>query len=255
MRSFRLLLNRISQSKLIREIEVPIEKIRSWGGRKLIEDVHPIIKAINDFKSRGIIYYNKSSLQSFVLSNSPIDACQTLGLEKDEAPGLIGLHPVSARYPWEKFSPFISQWKYKKTLWNELKIKHSLGDNLTLHQNLRGEAEFKRIINVYKNLQLNGFDQKISSLSPISGQILKSSNGNWVILIRNGEHRVAALKELGFTKIKVNINVYDDVNLEEIHNWPHVVKGIITPQGASKVFQGIYEGKKNTTLVNVVGWP
>ena len=253
---------RIPQHKYIFEASgelflknVPFANVRSWGGRRLDSNVHPILQVIEDHCRSLDLNYHKSALKRFVSECQPVDALQTLGLLPTEGPGLSGLHPVAASLPWEKLSPIRTQFRYKRTLWKELGIKHRFGEDLRLYQDARGEAELSRIIRVYNCLLKFGFDEDLSSKSPIMGEILLDSDDEWVVLIRSGEHRVAAMSQIGLKSLNVKVCGKALVEKTKAKAWPSVKDGSISYSGAIGIFDRIMRGGKDAPRVNVVGWP
>lgn len=234
---------------------VPTYKIRAWGGRRLEQGTHPLVTSINEYLKEKNYNYEKSALRKFAASLYPLDACRALSLSPEDAPRLVGVSALAARFPWEPFTPFKSQVRYMLTLKKELNIFHFPGLPLSTFVERRGKAEFYRIIKIFREISDFGFSSKISSGSPILGEVLEDDKGNNVVLIRNGEHRVSVLKCLGLPEIPIFLNKKKTVKKRNIEDWAQVKHSVLSKKAASIVFDKIIFGSADSPLVNVVGWP
>jgi hypothetical protein len=65
----------------------------------------------------------------------------------------------------------------------------------------KGEAQFARLITTYQSIEREGFQP--DRYGPIMGYFLADDDTSFRFVIGSGNHRLAALKVLGHTKIQV----------------------------------------------------
>jgi hypothetical protein len=234
---------------------IPITKIRSWGGRRLVKDLNPFIDVISDYKTLGAKEYLGSALEKFSNKRSSTNAAETLGLSPELAPGFATIAPYLAIFPWEPGDPRDHEEQYHCTLERELS-SYVNKDRLKLitNKDVRGQAEIHRILKIGSSIENSGFSTDISDYHPIVGQLLIDESQRWVVLIRQGEHRVAALaaaEELTIPVVLSNCNI---VRIYESDFWPQVINNRITKKGANNVFLRIMNGAEDAPLVNISGF-
>jgi hypothetical protein len=231
---------------------VPIFNIRSFGGFSLDNPSHPLVKTLYEYKINNNLIYFDSYLNIYNQLN-PIDANQALNLSISEENQYKNLDPRTASYPWEEFNPIAKMKTWHNTLKNEHKLIEGIDyiDEKSGYE-LRLQKEFNRLKNVFLSINRNGYIERYNDI--ISAELLINHNNDWIFLIRNGEHRVAALKSNGYNFIKLNLHISNIIRLSEVDFWPHVKSNIISKNSAIKIFNGIFNGD-SPTKVNVVGWP
>jgi hypothetical protein len=236
-------------------VSVPVDRLRSWGGRTIELYNHPLLDTISEYFLKGIKEYTGSALETFANRNNPVDAAETLGVEKTAAPGFRNLSPLMALYPWESGNPTDCYAFYKRTLRHELGSSSLKVLELLQDRDARGRAEFERLIHIGKVIKENGFNVRARNFEHIQGELLVDNQLDWKVLIRQGEHRVAALSAFGTTEIPVVLSPLKIVRELESACWPQVAKGRLNSDAALDVFQRIKLGRDDAPLVNVVGWP
>jgi len=237
------------------QLDIPFQRIRAWGGRAVEKEVHPLYDVIHDYFVDGKNSYHKSALELFAQKHDPLDASEALILSREKSPGFARLSPLMAIYPWEAGKPQDRERIYINTLKRELRIRHLAGEDLALHRTRRGIAEFHRLISLAHSIQNHGFDTNRRGYTHIAGDLLVDERLNWCVLIRHGEHRVAALKFFGAKTVPVILSPTRIIRKQEHPFWPQVVSQALLPCGALEIFDRIMEGHDDVPLVNVVGWP
>lgn len=236
-------------------LKVPVGRIRAWGGRRICRYLHPFMDVIHDYCNHGVENYSGSALERFAIEYSPRTAAESLGLPSELAPGFASLPPQMAIFPWEVEDCRENQRRYLETLKRELSPYTKEGvQRLALDGSARGQAEMNRVIGIYNSIAERGFTTAIPKFHPLIGQVLIGDKQEWVVLIRQGEHRVAALAASGRTEIPVILRYADIVRNAECEFWPQVKNRRVTCDGAADIFCRIVSGEINAPLINAAGW-
>jgi hypothetical protein len=237
--------------------DCPIGKVRSWGGRELTSR-HPLVATLKKYNLTKNSQFKNSPLFDFSNDYYRIvkDAAECLNLSQKEAPGLSGLDPRSAVYPWSRWSTDKQEKQYYLTLLDEHNVHANSTYNLTDEQNYlkRGHQEINRLIATYCSIEKKGYMRKSSYDGDISGELLLN-NGEWIVLVTRGEHRIAALSVLNFKTVPIRIRYADIVRLDESEYWLNVANGVFSKNGAESVFDNIFKKDNQGVYVNVYGWP
>lgn len=232
---------------------IPIDNIRSWGGRKVNEVYNPFVSVIKQYKKFGKINYEDSllcKLNGFRICNT---ASEVLGVS---SPYFDKLSPELAVFPWEVIDPRNRGSNQIETLKNELGqyLQHSTERERLIERDIRGNAEIQRIITIFNSLNNDGYDVNRKGFQHIEGELLVAANNDWKVLIRHGEHRIAALKELGYTDIPIVIRKQNIIRRSEAKFWFQVLNNNISLDSAIQVFDNVMEGEYSAPLVNIVGY-
>ena len=196
------------------------------------------------------------ALAAFANRRSFSHAAEVLGLERRLAPGFADLRPQAAMFPWEAGDPDTSGATYRATIARELGAYSSESlEKLNEDQSIRGQAVVNRILSIGESIQKLGYDPTQAGFHPIEGQLLVAKDDEWVVLIRQGEHRVAALAASGSELFPIIVDRLRMVRELEHRYWPQVSNGRIIREGALDVFARIMRGGEDAPNVNVVGWP
>lgn len=242
---------------------IPSDRCRSFGGRTLDRQNHPLVATLSDYLTKQHNVYSGSALEAFARRTRLNDACDALGLDAAEAPGFVGIDPRGCVYPWDNYDPKTSIEGYFRTLQKEhaspYGYKHYIEGSFLKHYTegsfQRGELEMKRLINTFESIKQKGYNRSDHIDGDIGAHLLIDREGSWCVLVHRGLHRIAALVSMGYEEIPVRLYGHFVVRSSEVNHWPQVAKGRVTAEGASKIFQRILEGSSTTTYVNVVGWP
>lgn len=233
--------------------DIPLSVVRSWGGRSLDASLNPFIDIMQELKNSNKIDFSGSALAKLSGIRKCNNASDTLGVDSDY---FAKLSPHLAVYPWDKIEPVSKIEGQKKTLRNEL--SQYLNSNTTserlLRPETRGKAEIRRIRFLYESIRKNGFSETHHNFEPLEGQLLVRSDNDWIVLIRQGEHRIAALKALEYESAPILIRKSNIIRETDVNYWWQVVQNRISSKEALSVFNSIFKGDQNAPLINIVGY-
>ena len=245
------LINESESSEFI--FNTPISSVRSWGGRKLDVNLNPFINIMLELNNSKTPIYKDSALYKLSDIRKCKNASDTLGVNSNY---FSKLAPHLAVFPWDKVNPKLKIYNQTNTLKKEL-IKYlqpSTSLELLLKPEIRGEAEIKRIQFIYNSILKNGFSNNQHNFEPLEGQLLVTKENKWVVLIRHGEHRIAALKTLGYKSAPILIRKYNIIRESEVNYWWQVLEKRIDSKSAIKLFNNIIRGDQSAPLINIVGY-
>ena len=234
-------------------IWVPVEKLRAFGGRRLEADTHPFIDIIQKNPLGSVLV--KSPLDDFSSKFVLLNAAHALGLTEKEAPGFSSLEIFQSIYPWERSEQIATVKSRAKLLEGELN-KYVSNSKVFKSNDRKGirDAEVNRLMRIYKSICERGFDKHVKGFTPLNGNLLIHEDGSWVVLVKHGEHRVAALASLGEKNIPIVLSAEWTVRLSDAEFWPQVSNYNININAARDVFLRVYAGGNDAPLVNVAGY-
>ena len=236
--------------------DCPIERVRSWGGRKL-SDSHPLTSTLIEYKKDPNLNFARS--QIFYFSQEYYreikNAAQSLRINSEVTSGLTDLDPRCANYPWLHGMPDEQLERYVITLKAEHKVKSTVRRCVGIGSDYqaRGEKELHRLISTYNSVKKCGYLRSCDFDGDVCANILVEGL-KWVALVTNGEHRVAAMYSLGFDYIPIRVRKVDVIRFTEATHWPLVAGKHLSKKSAEEVFNVVMEGDCGT-YVNVYGWP
>lgn len=234
-------------------INVPISRVRAWGGGCLTADINPFLSDMTDLKLYGE-FSTPSKLEVLHDAICEYDAAQVMGLDNSEAGFFKGKPNYFAAFPWDSvLSNADIERNRVKTLNNELSKYHPLAD-LLVDSKFRVRAELLRIKNLWDSLLKNGLVSTLTRKSPIVGQLLSDVDNNWAVLIRHGEHRIACLVAMGYLEVEIVLKRDLIIHGLDHDSWPHVMKKNISSVAAYKLFKRVIDGSDNPPRVNCVGY-
>src|SRR5690625_835188 len=173
-------------------VEVPLERCRNGIGTSF-DHRNPFVIALKEGPPQR---YEGSLLEKHYDSFRPISAADVLGLTDDEAPGFAELPPAAYVMPWLSVEPMTLLRKRETWMTGEAR---AYGCSLTLADGFnhfgpvapaKGELELERYLNLWRSIQLNGFQCKDSPDGDVRGWLLCESTGRWCVQIASGLHRI-----------------------------------------------------------------
>lgn len=246
-----LLINKPYNTEIL--FNIPIDNIRSWGGRKVSSVYNPFLSVIEEYKKRGKVDYANSSLcrlNGLRICNTASEALGVSSSYFDQLP------PELAVFPWEVIDPKNRENNQINTLKKELGqyLQNSTETERLVERDVRGNAEIQRIITIFNSISKNGYDVNRKDFHHIEGELLIAANNDWTVLVRQGEHRVAALKELGYTDIPIIIRKQNIIRRSEARFWFQVLNDNISQDSAIQIFDNVMKGDQAAPLVNIIGY-
>lgn len=246
-----LLINKPNNTDIL--FNIPIDNIRSWGGRKVSSEYNPFVSVIEEYKKYGKVDYANSSLYRLKGFRTCNTASETLGVNSTY---FDHLSPELAVFPWEVIDPKNRGNNQINTLKKELAqyLQNSTQSERLVEREIRGDAEIQRIIAIFNSVSRSGYNMNRKDFHHIEGELLIAEDNDWKVLIRQGEHRVAALKELGYTDIPILIRKQNIIRRSEARFWFQVLSDNISLENATKIFDNIMKGEHAAPLVNIIGY-
>lgn len=217
---------------------VPIEKCRDLNGWAYTDE-HYFIKTLAEYPD--ISTYEGSSLEYYYNNFCPENRQQQFGLK-----GEVGV--LAEGWP---FNPWRRTSKIRKKSGETRKGGNHLHGPNTLEF---GQAEFKRLVSSYNSLAKNGYEPELYSDGFITGYFL-SDGTDYRFVVTEGQHRLPALYQLGYTDIDVVINKsvwfpFKCVERALVEKYYQVQKGIFTVEQALAWFDHYFQGEQQFKFKN-----
>lgn len=110
------------------------------------------------------------------------------------------------------------------------------------HTQEYGKKEFQRLIGVYESIKTNGYQSGITDMDPVNGYFLKKEKKIRFVLLQ-GNHRVSALKALGYSEVDVVIRKGHPavVDWADLHKWTQDGGGIYPSSLAKNLFDSLFD--------------
>ncbi len=206
---------------------VPLEKVRSWRAWAFTVEQHPFVRFFQG---------DCDALESFLAHHQPKDAMEWVFLESSRGRvGLLGDPPwgQKRRYPWERGFP--------------LDTKHPFG---AINP---ADEERERLCRVKASIDKWGFRLLRQDPSPDYLFLLYNdeADGDYRVLVRDGNHRVSYLAHLGWPLIPMSVMSpfgMKEVRLSELDSAPGVLDGSFTKEEARLVFMAHFRDPHEVLL-------
>lgn len=232
-------------------INVPLEKCRGLLWFKVKQHSHPFVDTLFDVFDNGNFSLEGSPLESFYNLYQPSDVAEAMDFQGGSSHAFSGINPIATPFlmPWLHSEPThaLSNRMEEIVKENALRgriISADAGDGLSGPvKSDKAELEFKRLVDVAESIRRYGYRRSDFSDGDLRGHVLIDSFGDYVIQIRPGQHRIAALAYLGFETVPVRlwrINFYRET---EVDFWPQVRQGRVSVEDALSVFRRIMAGE------------
>ena len=195
---------------------VPPERLRYHGGIPYVSERHPFLLYYRGGETALREYYERHQprnvLELHFLEAPPDRDVPDVWVPWEEVPAELfrrGEHGLGSEHGSQAFGPVSEE---------KLQLEKSRLDAVL---NSIGKTGFRP--------SLGGFPR---------GYFLVDADGEWVVVVREGFHRVAAMVHLGFSRIPIQFQPrYPRVVLRaDCSHWPVVAQGQLTREEALKVF-------------------
>lgn len=206
------------------------------------EGWHPFVQTLKEYAENKALRYEDSTLARLYRQYQP-DNLQEVLLDDFPRP----LYPL---YEWPPNNDLISRvWVLNqhsvRAYLNSLKSKSNSHGWIFFgpHTEEYGQKEFKRLISVYESIKNNGYQSGLTAMDPVNGYFLKKGSHLRFVLMQ-GNHRVSALKVLGYTSVDALIRQGHPaiVDRAELHRWTEERGGIYSSCLAENLFDSLFEG-------------
>jgi len=219
---------------------------------------HPFIKTLIAYGKGQCKAYKNSPLEKYYENFQPKTAAETLGVS-DSTYKLSTLTALQSIEPWNpsigaKMNPESREKSRMKCDDHESLHKKKIDQSLPYQgfkfwgplTTLKGQVEFERLVSVYESIQKHGYTPKDNYNGHIAGSLLTNEKGEYAIIIRTGQHRIAALSALGYRAVPAIIKSDSKrpivINRKDVNNWPYVVNGYFSKNQALEIFDRIMKG-------------
>lgn len=203
---------------------------------------HPFVQTLKEYSENRNISYQQSTLANVFNRFNPKNLQEVL-LDKVD----LNLKPI-CDWPadnfllsriWELNEVSLKRYEFRK----DSKLPAAGWIYYGPHDNHYGEKELQRLKEVYDSIRENGYLPDSSAPQEVNGYFLKNGNQLRFILL-HGNHRVSALKALGYSKVKVVIRKGHPavVDRQDLKNWATECGGLY-PQGLLElIFDSLFYG-------------
>jgi hypothetical protein len=235
-------------------IDVDIEHLRgnSALGFPFARSIgHPYIDTVDAYLAGECRQFHGSPLDAFYTRWRPCNAAVTLGLDPQCAsPVLRGMPPYAAMSPWFPHPPeLLLSIRQAATRNENVLYGVDIGpDHGTLVNGPwsaeKGNLEFRRLSSITDSIRLKGFVESTDQNSFLNAHVM-IRGADWRVKVRNGNHRLAVLVALGWTRVPVMIiSMSGSPRRDEIASWPLVREGVFSSDEASSIFDRIFDGAR-----------
>jgi hypothetical protein len=204
------------------------------------EGWHPFVETLREYMADPGLRYENSTLARVYARYQPATTQEVL-LDHIETP----IEPF-CRWP-----PDVNlfSWVWAHTPYSARRILNEVRDRgedrawrvFGPHSLEYGRKEFHRIIRVYESIKSEGFETEKHEGRPIDGYFLVRGDRYRFVLL-HGNHRVAALKTLGYSEVNVRIRRSHPavVDQAQLHRWSIGGGGLYPEETATALFEMLF---------------
>ncbi|MGI9351696.1 MAG: hypothetical protein ACR2O3_09055 [Rhizobiaceae bacterium] len=213
--------------------KLPVERLRYSGGISYFHDVHPMR-----------IYYKQGvdALRQYYAKHQPSDILEKHFLTSTRRDGIS-----EGGVPWVIDPP------------EKLVVVAEKGLEAEQHgvQHFGPVSEKKLLLEqsrldlVRSSLESAGYQAKFGFST---GYFLENDKKDWVFVITGGQHRVAAMIDLGFTHAPAQFHSAQPriIRQSEISQWPMVRNGSLTEAEAQGIFESFFDADRKLRFATPV---
>lgn len=232
--------NKVPEKKIIK---VNLESVTSRVGFSYSDDGwHPFVETLKEYQRDDKLLFEDSVLSKLYNQYKPGNLQEVL---LDQIKGEI--KPLSELPPINE--ALRNLWCLKKEDLTSLKIlqKERAPDGWIFygpHSKEYGEKEFLRLISIYESIKKKGYKLVMSQKDMINGYFLKKGEKKVFVLLQ-GNHRVSALKVLGYDYVDVVIrdNHPAVIEYEQLHLWALENGGVFPYNTVNELFETLFNEK------------
>lgn len=189
-------------------------------------------------------------LAGFYTADYPANGLEAVGLDANEAPGLVGQPAYACLLPW---SPRDIEQTIKgraiamKEAGLQYGVSLSVNDGLTAFGPVtppKLSLETARLFNLVQSVKRTGFTG-FDAKNPLKASALRC-NGKTRWQIEEGHHRIPVAVAMGIKEIPIMVTQI--VRRSDAGLWPRVQDGTFHETGATKLFDRIWDGQSPKPL-------
>jgi hypothetical protein len=117
-----------------------------------------------------------------------------------------------------------------------MKVVRGFNNHGPVHP-LKGEIEYRRLIEIYMSLQESGYDRLFGDI----GVIVIRRDDEMRYLVRYGNHRLAAMNALGEVNIPATFGQLDMLDSADAYHWPQVRRGVWSRENAVRYIDHLFD--------------
>lgn len=225
-------------------VDVPLCRMVDLGPVFPSISSNPYYLTARQYADDSSLTYRDSALKIYYEAFIPSCAAELLEVQ---AASLKDMSPIEAAVPWVTVSgPGVRNKRVRRSLRHSKKMGMPLspedGDySIGPFSQAKGEMEFERLAQVVDSIRDVGY-QPSSPFANIVCNVYER-DGDWMLLVKSGTHRVAALKALGYERVPVIVNNKKMVRVEDVRSWPGVVSGHFSESEARNLFERVFAGE------------
>lgn len=205
---------------------VPVQNVTSRAAQAFSDRQHHLVRYLES----GI-----EELAAFYQLHQPTNILGFYFLEGDSQ----ALSGVGIRAPWERATPNFENPSGNFEFFGPV-------------SNLQIVGEAARLDYVRSRIKKQGFREgRPGHQGQIIAQLLLNDDRDFRVVIRSGNHRTAALINLGWTAIPIHFSCADPpVRVGDLAEWPGVVDGSFAPETARQIFEAFFRPGQAQILAN-----
>lgn len=234
------------RSEFKRKIILDADMENGWGMERFLlneNTIHPFVVALKAYAKSGNQSDAITVLQKYYKTVQPDSLASwfstTNSPNVNKAPAIAGL------FPWDSISI-----EEKEAHVRECAIHDSLAnssDKVGLEHGWRNfgpisnellQLEVSRLVNVFESIKSNGYVRNFDNEGDIGAFVLiNKDDWRWCV-DWGGQHRIAALRALGYKQVK--IKVWKIIYRDDYKIWPNVVNGFYSVTDAISIFDSYF---------------
>lgn len=206
-------------------------------------------------ESGAVSSYVGSPLEAFYDAWQPASAAEALGLDARAGGPLGSAPPLGAMAPWWPFADlttFAATFATVVEMENAAKGRPLSADAGCLQHGPvsldKGELEFARCVEIFETVRAVGFQRSSETRDgDVRGQVLVRDDGEYAVLVLNGQHRIAAAAATGLATVPIRFFHGSTtgsrvVYRSDVEYWPAVRGGWFSAPEALQVFDRVFDG-------------
>ena len=236
-------------------VDVSMDKCRAWGPIALpcrSDSGNPFVDTVAMVHRGKLNGYEDSPLRAYYESWAPDTMADLLGLQTTSGDDRLNrLSPAHYVFPWEGVDPESRHARRMVTIRSENRQHGLTMDSDGGHPHwgpvayAKGDVEYRRLIGVYQSIQETGFWYRDPKGGTIGASAVLVRDGDWRVLIRKGNHRIAVLAAIGWTSVPIRFGDRQPsiIHRELVDVWPNVTSGLFTRVQALELFDRLFDGR------------
>jgi hypothetical protein len=203
---------------------------------------HPFVQTLKEYEENPDLNYEDSSLARLYNNYQPNNIQEVLidHIQTPQKP-FCDWPPVNDLIKWV----WVLNENSVRIYLNRIKKTHDKDGWIFFgpHTPEYGKKEFQRLIGVYESIKANGYQSEITDMDPVNGYFLKKGKNTRFVLLQ-GNHRVSALKALGYSNVDVIIRRGHPavIDWDDLYKWTQDCGGIYPSSLIKTLFDALFDG-------------